>query len=39
MLAEMYKKREKLAYVFLTVTLLVAGGWLIFQTPDSNREW
>ncbi|MGX7596742.1 hypothetical protein ACWNS2_16165 [Planococcus plakortidis] len=39
MLAEMYKKREKLAYVFLAVTVLVAAGWLIFQTPESSREW
>ena len=39
MLAEMYKKREKLAYVFLALTVLMVVGWLIFQTPESTEEW
>lgn len=39
MLAEMYKRREKLGYVFLVFILLTSVGWLIVQTPKTEREW
>lgn len=39
MLAEMYKKRERLAYFFLAATLLVVAAWMILQTPRSTGEW
>ncbi|MDE4084419.1 hypothetical protein PO902_05080 [Planococcus maritimus] len=39
MLAEMYKKREKLAYVFLVGTLAIALVFSIFATPEAPSEW
>lgn len=39
MLAEMYKKREKLAYVFLIGTLAIALLFFIFATPKTSSEW
>lgn len=39
MIAEMYKNREKLAYVFLAGTVLVSVGWLIFLTPETEQQW
>ncbi|MBU9674768.1 hypothetical protein KQ939_09325 [Planococcus sp. CP5-4] len=39
MLAEMYKKREKLAYVFLVGTLASALIFFIFATPKTPSDW
>lgn len=39
MIIEMYKRREKLGYGLLSMLLLLIIGWLIFQTPETQREW
>ncbi|QVY63327.1 hypothetical protein [Cytobacillus gottheilii] len=39
MISDLYKRREKLGYVILFLLLLVFIGWLIFQTPETQREW
>ncbi|MGM0898576.1 MAG: hypothetical protein ACQEV0_11785 [Bacillota bacterium] len=39
MLAEMYKKREKLAYLFLVGTLAIALVFFIFATPETSTDW
>ena len=39
MLAEMYKKREKLAYVFFVGTLGVALAFFIAAPPEAPSEW
>lgn len=39
LIAEMYKRREKLGYIFLGFIILVIIGWLLFQTPATLGEW
>lgn len=39
MLAEMYKKRERLAYLFLGGTLVVALVFFFVTTPETSTEW
>lgn len=39
MLAEMYKKREKLAYLFLVGTLVMALVFFFATTPETSTEW
>ncbi|GAB3790252.1 hypothetical protein [Virgibacillus kimchii] len=39
MIAEMYKRREKLGYFFLGYTILIMLWWIIFQTPNTSGEW
>ncbi|HLR52141.1 MAG TPA: hypothetical protein VK072_04625 [Candidatus Avamphibacillus sp.] len=39
MIAEMYKRREKLGYVFLGFVILIIVGWLLLQTPETTGEW
>lgn len=35
----MYKRREKLGYVFLGFVILIIIVWSLFQTPETTREW
>ncbi len=35
----MYKRREKLGYVFLGFVILIIVGWSLFQTPETTGEW
>lgn len=39
MLAEMYKRREKLSWLFLIFTLIAAAGFPILQPPKTEKEW
>lgn len=39
LIAEMYKRRERLGYIFLGLIILIMIGWLIFQTPGTTKEW
>lgn len=39
MIAQMYKRRERMAWIFLSGTLLVVGLWGYFQFPETSREW
>ncbi|WP_051302467.1 hypothetical protein [Salibacterium aidingense] len=39
MIAEMYKRRENLGYVFLGFMILVFAGWPLFQPPETTGEW
>ncbi|WP_080846413.1 hypothetical protein [Cytobacillus gottheilii] len=39
MISDLYKRREKLGYVILFLLLAIFIGWLIFQTPETQREW
>ncbi|MGY4691075.1 hypothetical protein [Salibacterium sp. K-3] len=39
MIAEMYKRREKLGYVFLGLMILVFAGWPLFQPPETTGDW
>ncbi|MFC7320601.1 hypothetical protein [Halobacillus campisalis] len=39
MIAEMYKRREKLAYIYLTIILLVFGGYITWNIPANRSEW
>lgn len=39
MLAEMYKRREKHSKIFLVFTLVVMGGFVILQPPETSAEW
>jgi hypothetical protein len=39
LVTEMYKRREKLGYIFLGLFILVVAGWTLFLTPETTREW
>ncbi|MFD2924723.1 hypothetical protein [Halobacillus naozhouensis] len=39
MIAEMYKRRENLAYVLLVVVTLVVAGYLVLERPESTSGW
>lgn len=38
MIAEMYKRREKLGYAFLGFIILIIVGWSPFQTPETTEK-
>lgn len=35
----MYKRREKLGWVFLGFVILIIVGWVLLQTPETTGEW
>lgn len=39
MIAEMYKRREKMGYSFLGFMILIIILWVIFQTPGTKSQW
>lgn len=39
MLKEMYKRRERMAYLFLMAILIAVAAWVIFQPPETAYEW
>ncbi|SFL88699.1 hypothetical protein [Salibacterium qingdaonense] len=39
MIADMYKRREKLGYVLTVVILLIAALWLLYQPFETAGEW
>lgn len=39
MIAEMYKRRENMAWIFLVGTLVIVTAWGIFRTPKTTMEW
>ncbi|WP_163583122.1 hypothetical protein [Gracilibacillus saliphilus] len=39
MIANMYKRRERLALIFLGVITLIFAGFLIVETPSNTDEW
>ncbi|MCA1011346.1 hypothetical protein [Halobacillus halophilus] len=39
MIADMYKRREKLAYSLTGVLILVMAGYLLLNRPETSQEW
>ncbi|MET3683177.1 hypothetical protein ABID56_001268 [Alkalibacillus flavidus] len=39
MIADMYKRREKLGYILLAVLLLIIIGWSLFHPPKTTTQW
>ncbi|WP_079526033.1 hypothetical protein [Halobacillus hunanensis] len=39
MIAEMYKRREKLAYVLTGLVALVVAGYLVLERPETTSSW
>ncbi|MGP4077195.1 hypothetical protein [Halobacillus sp. K22] len=39
MIADMYKRREKLAYSLTGVLILVMAGYLVWNLPETSQEW
>ncbi|SFF73923.1 hypothetical protein SAMN05216353_107102 [Halobacillus alkaliphilus] len=39
MIAEMYKRREKLAYSLIGALILILGGYLLWNQPETSQEW
>ncbi|SHM40260.1 hypothetical protein [Gracilibacillus kekensis] len=39
MIASLYKRREKLAYIILLVLFVVISSFIIFDTPSTINEW
>ncbi|WP_443124704.1 hypothetical protein [Halobacillus sp. B29] len=39
MIADMYKRREKLAYSLIGALILILGGYLLWNRPETSQEW
>lgn len=39
MIAEMYKRREKMAWIFLAGTVVIILLWIFLQPPETSGEW
>lgn len=39
MIANMYKRREKLSYLAFAGILMIAGGFIVYTKPESTEQW